>query len=435
LGEAQSFLNQLFAMSIVLVGINHKSAPVEVRELLAFTEDACATGLRALVDGNVVREGLIVSTCNRVEVLAETASERLSDTIERVSQFLSKTDSLPRSFFETHLYQHTDDEAIRHLFRVTSSLDSMVVGEPQVLGQVRRAYSIALEAGTAGRILNRLVHHAFRVAKRVRTETGIGANAVSISYMAVELGKKIFNSLEGRTALLIGAGEMAELSARHLVNAGVSRVLLANRTQERAGRLAAELGGEPVNFDELPDHLADADIIICSTAADEYLITEQMARAALSKRRNRPSFFIDISVPRNIDPAVGKIPNVFVFDIDDLESVISSNIREREREAERAELIVESEIMQFQQTLRVLDIGPTIGALRNKLQDIAKGELARQRNRLGPLTAEQEAAIQALLVSTVNKISHPLLSHMRRSYDASDAETIQAWRDIFGLEE
>ena len=383
-------------MSIVLVGINHKSAPVEVRERLAFTEDACATGLRTLVDGDVVREGLIVSTCNRVEVLAETASERLGETIERVNQFLSKTDSLPRSFFETHLYQHTDDEAVRHLFRVTSSLDSMVVGEPQVLGQVRRAYSIALEAGTAGRILNRLVHHAFRVAKRVRTETGIGANAVSISYMAVELGKKIFNSLEGHTALLIGAGEMAELSARHLISAGVSRVLLANRTEERANRLASELGGETINIDDLSAYLAEADIIICSTAADHYLITEQMAREALSKRRNRPSFLIDISVPRNIDPAVGKLPNVFVFDIDDLESVISSNIREREREAERAELIVESEIMQFQQTLRVLDIGPTIGALRNKLQDIAKGELTRQRNRLGPLTAEQETAIEAL---------------------------------------
>ncbi|MGH9873074.1 MAG: glutamyl-tRNA reductase [Pyrinomonadaceae bacterium] len=422
-------------MSIVLVGINHKSAPVEVRERLALTEEACSSGLRALVDGDVVREGLIVSTCNRVEVLAETANDRLSDTIERVNQFLSKTDSLPRSFFETHLYQHTDDEAVRHLFRVTSSLDSMVVGEPQVLGQVRRAYSIALEAGTAGRILNRLVHHAFRVAKRVRTETGIGANAVSISYMAVELGKKIFNSLEGHTALLIGAGEMAELSARHLINAGVSRVLLANRTEERAGRLAAELGGETINFAELSAYLAEADIIICSTAADQYLITEQMAREALARRRNRPSFFIDISVPRNIDPAVGKLPNVFVFDIDDLESVISSNIREREREAERAELIVESEIMQFQQTLRVLDIGPTIGALRNKLQDIARMELTRQRNRLGPLTAEQETAVEALLVSTVNKISHPLLSHMRRSYDASDAETIQAWRDIFGLEE
>ncbi|HEV7798073.1 MAG TPA: glutamyl-tRNA reductase [Pyrinomonadaceae bacterium] len=422
-------------MSIVLVGINHKSAPVEVRERLAFTEDACATGLRTLVDGEVVREGLIVSTCNRVEVLAETSSERLNDTVERVDQFLGGTDDLPRSFFEAHLYRHTDDQAIRHLFRVTSSLDSMVVGEPQVLGQVRRAYSIALEAGTAGRILNRLVHHAFRVAKRVRTETGIGANAVSISYMAVELGKKIFNSLQGRTALMIGAGEMAELSARHLLGAGVTRVLLANRTEERAERLATELGAETIKFESLSDYLAEADIIICSTAADQYVITEQMAREALSKRRNRPSFFIDISVPRNIDPAVGNIANVFVFDIDDLESVISSNIREREREAERAELIVESEIMQFQQTLRVLDIGPTIGALRNKLQDIAKEELIRQRNRLGALTAEQESAIQALLVSTVNKISHPLLSHMRRSFDASDADTIQAWRDIFGLEE
>jgi glutamyl-tRNA reductase len=422
-------------MSIVLVGINHKSAPVEVRERLAFTEEACSTGLRMLVDGEVVREGLIVSTCNRVEVLAETASERLGDTVERVNKFLGGPDDLPRSFFEAHLYRHTDDQAIRHLFRVTSSLDSMVVGEPQVLGQVRRAYSIALEAGTAGRILNRLVHHAFRVAKRVRTETGIGANAVSISYMAVELGKKIFNSLEGRTALMIGAGEMAELSARHLLNAGVTRVLLANRTEARADRLASELGAEKIEFESLSEYLAEADIIICSTAADRYVITEQMAREALSKRRNRPSFFIDISVPRNIDPAVGNIANVFVFDIDDLESVISSNIREREREAERAELIVESEIMQFQQTLRVLDIGPTIGALRNKLQDIARLELDRQRSRLGPLSAEQEIAIEALLVSTVNKISHPLLTHMRRSFDASDADTIQAWRDIFGLEE
>ncbi|HSS21039.1 MAG TPA: glutamyl-tRNA reductase [Pyrinomonadaceae bacterium] len=422
-------------MSIVLVGINHKSAPVEVRELLAFSDDACASGLRSLVDGAIVKEGLIVSTCNRVEILAATAREQLDDTVERVKQFLSQTDTLPRSAFEVHLYQHSDDEAIRHLFRVASSLDSMVVGEPQVLGQVRRAYSIALEAGTVGRILNRLVHHAFRVAKRVRTETGIGANAVSISYMAVELGKKIFNSLDGQTALLIGAGEMAELSARHLLNAGVSRLLLANRTEERANKLAAELGGEKVEFDKLSDYLAQADIVICSTAADDYVVTEAMAREALSKRRNRPSFFIDISVPRNVDPAVGKIPNVFVFDIDDLESVISSNIREREREAERAELIIESEIMQFQQTLRVLDIGPTIGALRNKLHDIARDELTRQRNRLGPLTPEQEKAIEALLVSTVNKVSHPLLSHMRRSFDASDAETIQAWRDIFGLED
>jgi len=422
-------------MSIVLVGINHKSAPIEVRERLALTPEACASGLRSLVDGEVVREGLIVSTCNRVEVLTETDCQRLDETTERVTQFLSRSDVLPRAFFEPRLYKHTDDQAIRHLFRVTSSLDSMVVGEPQVLGQVRRAYSIALEAGTAGRILNRLVHHSFHVAKRVRTETGIGVHAVSISYMAVELGKKIFDSLTGRTALLIGAGEMAELSARHLVNAGVSRLLLANRTEGPAEHLAQELGGEAVPFGDLSNHLSEADIVICSTAAKEFVITEDMAREALSKRRNRPVFFIDISVPRNIDPAVGKIPNVFVFDIDDLESVISSNIREREREAERAELIVESEIMQFQQALRALDIGPTIGALRHKLQDIARLELTRQRNRLGSLTPEQETAIEALLMATVNKISHPVLSHMRRSYETSDTDTIQAWRDIFGLEE
>src|SRR6267142_2646682 len=422
-------------MSIVLVGVNHKTAPVEVRELLAFSEKASTEGLRGLVDGEIIREGLIVSTCNRVEVLTATTTEQLHLGTQRITEFLDSARSLPAGFITKHLYSHTDDQAVRHLFRVASSLDSMVLGEPQVLGQVRREYSFAVEAGTEGRVLNQHVHHTFRVAKRIRTETGIAANAVSISYMAVELGKKIFNSLKGHTVMLIGAGEMAELSARHLVNAGASRVLIANRTEEAARRLANEFGGEVIPFEQLAEFLPEADVVICSTGSPEYVVTEPLTRQVRERRRNRPTCFIDISVPRNIDPAVGKLPNVFVFDIDDLESVISSNIREREREAERAELIVESEIMQFQQTLRVLDIGPTIGALRNKLQDIAKGELARQRNRLGPLTAEQEAAIQALLVSTVNKISHPLLSHMRRSYDSSDAETIQAWRDIFGLEE
>jgi glutamyl-tRNA reductase len=422
-------------MSIVLVGVSHKSTPLAVRELLALSDDACATGLRSLVDGEIVREGLIVSTCNRVEVLTETAAGRLNETTERIIEFLTRANELSRSQFEKDLYQHTDDQAVRHLFRVASSLDSMVVGEPQVLGQVRRAYSIALEAGTTGRILNRLVHHAFRVAKRVRTETGIAANAVSISYMAVELGKKIFDSFAGRTALLIGAGEMAELAARHLVNAGVSNVLLANRSEEPARALASELGGTPVPFNRLTEHLSRADIVICSTAADDYVVTERMMRAASAKRRNRPVFFIDISVPRNIDPAVGKIPNVFVFDIDDLESVVSSNIREREREAQRAELIVESEIMQFQQALRALEGGPAIGALKQMFQDIARHEFKRQRNRLGPLTPEQESSIEGLLFSTVNKLSHPMLSQMRHSSDASDAEIIEAWRDIFGLED
>ncbi|MGI8897934.1 MAG: glutamyl-tRNA reductase [Pyrinomonadaceae bacterium] len=422
-------------MSIVLVGVNHKTAPVEVRELLAFSEAACAEGLRALVDGDVVREGLIVSTCNRVEVLTATTSEQITQSHERISTFLSESRSLPRDQFRDYSYSHIDDQAVRHIFRVASSLDSMVVGEPQVLGQVRQAYSVALEAGTAGRVLHRLIHQAFRVAKRVRSETGIAANAVSISYMAVELGKKIFGSLKGQSVLLVGAGEMAELSARHLINAGVSRVLIANRTEESSVRLAKEFGGEAVNFERLADYLPDADIVVCSTGAGEYVVTANMAREALNRRRNRPAFFIDISVPRNLDPAIGDLPNAFIFDIDDLESVISSNIKEREREAERAELIVDSEVMQFQQGLRVMEIGPSIGALRQKLQDIARSEMIRQRNRLGPLTPEQESAIEALLLSTVNKISHPLIDRMRRSLDAGDYDSIDDGRDVFDLED
>ena len=422
-------------MSIVLVGINHKTAPVEVRELLAFSDEACSEGLRQLVDGDLVREGLIVSTCNRVEILSAITTDQIDRGAERITEFLGAAQSLPAGFLTKHLYSHTDEDAIRHIFRVASSLDSMVVGEPQVLGQVRHAYSLAVEAGTAGRVLNRLVHHTFRVAKRVRSETGIAASAVSISYMAVELGKKIFDSLKGRVVMLIGAGEMAELSARHLVNAGASRVLIVNRTEEGAQRLAQEFNGVAVPFERLADSLGEADVVICSTGAPDYVVDEKMMRAASEQRRNRPTCVIDISVPRNVDPAVGKVPNVFVFDIDDLESVISSNIREREREAERAELIVQSEVMQFQQSLRMMDIGPTIGALRQKLQELARTEMTRQRKRLGPLTAEQEAAIEALLMSTVNKISHPMLNQMRRSYEISDADTVQALRDIFGLEE
>ena len=422
-------------MSILLVGVNHKTAPVEIRERLAFNDEACAEGLRRLVDGEIVREGLIVSTCNRVEILGATSAEQLEFGAGQLKNFLDTSGRLPTGFLDQHLYRHMDEDAVRHLFRVASSLDSMVIGEPQVLGQVRHAYSLAVEAGTAGRVLNRLVHHTFRVAKRVRNETGIAANAVSISYMAVELGKKIFDSLKGGTVMLIGAGEMAELSARHLVNAGVSRVVIANRTQETAQQIADEFGGISVSLDDMDQYLAEADVVICSTGAPNYVLTEERTRKALERRRNRPTCLIDISVPRNIDPAVGNVPNVFLFDIDDLESVISSNIREREREAERAELIVQSEVMQFQQTLRLMDVGPSIGALREKFQDVARAEMARQRKRLGPLTKEQEAAIESLLLSTVKKISHPILNQMRRFYETSEPDISQAPQDPFGLEE
>ncbi len=420
-------------MSILLIGVNHKTAPVEIRERLALNDEACSAGLRQLVDGDIVREGLIVSTCNRVEILGATASDQLEFGAGKLRQFLDMAARVPEGFLDTHLYHRTDEEAVRHLFRVASSLDSMVVGEPQVLGQVRRAYALGVEAGTVGRVLNRLVHHTFRVAKRVRTETGIAANAVSISYMAVELGKKIFDSLKGCVVLLIGAGEMAELSARHLVNAGVSRVVIANRTQESARLIANEFGAATVPLGQLEQVLHEADVIICSTGAPDYVLTEERTRKALERRRNRPTCFIDISVPRNIDPAISRIPNVFLFDIDDLESVISSNIREREREAERAELIVQSEVMQFQQKLRLLDIGPSIGALRQNMQDIARAELARQRKRLGPLTQDQETAIESLLLSTVNKISHPIISQMRRLYEGSEPDA--SAKDPFGLEE
>ena len=422
-------------MSILLIGVNHKTAPVEVRERLAFNDEACAEGLRRLVDGEVVREGLIVSTCNRVEILSATPSDQIEFSSGQLKNFLDTTGRLPTGFLDGHLYRHTDEDAVRHLFRVAASLDSMVIGEPQVLGQVRHAYSIAVEAGTAGRVLNRLVHHTFRVAKRVRTETGIAANAVSISYMAVELGKKIFDSLKGSTVMLIGAGEMGELSARHLVHAGVSRVVIANRTEDAARQMADEFGAISVSLDHMDQFLAEADVIICSTGAPSYVLTEERTRKALERRRNRPTCMIDISVPRNIDPAVGNVPNVFLFDIDDLESVISSNIREREREAERAELIVQSEVMQFQQTIRLMDVGPSIGAWREKLQDVARAEMARQRKRLGPLTKEQEAAIESLLMSTVNKISHPILNQMRRFYETSEPETLQGPQDMFGHEE
>ena len=411
--------------------MSHKTAPVEVRECLAFNREACADKLNSLVDGEVVREALIVSTCNRVEVLAEFNPAHQEEGKGRVSRLLTDSNNAPHKDFSKHLYTHTELEAVRHVFRVASSLDSMVVGEPQILGQVRKAYTTAIEAGTAGRVLHRLMHQTFHVAKRVRNETGIASSAVSISYTAVELGRKIFDSLEGRTVLLVGAGEMAELAARHLVKAGASRLLLANRTEETARRLSTEFNGEVVAYDQLSTHLAMADVVICSTSAPQYIITPAMARQALESRRNRPLFFIDISVPRNIDPAVGEIPNLFIFDVDDLEAVVASNLQEREREAERAEKIVEMEVERFERSWRELDLGHEISAMKHRLEEIAQAELARQRRRLGQLSPEQERAVEALLISTVNKISHPVIQQMRRSFEAGQDNLAGVWLDAF----
>jgi glutamyl-tRNA reductase len=404
-------------MTIVLTGVSHKTAPVEVRECLALPKERGAEALRGLVDGRVVREGLIVSTCNRVEVLASVDESKVRDASARVLDFMSGARTATRELLSRHTYTRSDFEAVRHVFRVASSLDSMVVGEPQILGQVREAYTRAVEAGTAGRVLHRLMHHAFHTAKRVRSETAIASSAVSVSYAAVELGRKILETLEGRTVLLVGAGEMAELAARHLKNAGASRLLIANRTHEIARRVASEFGGEAVAFESLAGHLASADIVICSTGAREFVITPELAARARAARRNQPTFYVDISVPRNVDPKVAELDNLFVFDVDDLEAVVASNIREREKEAERAELIVECEARQFEQVLRGLDVGAAVGAFRQELQEIARCEFAKGRKRLGELTPEQERAVEALLISTANKIAHPAIQVMRRSLD------------------
>ena len=422
-------------MAIVLTGVSHKTAPVEVRERLAFAKDSLAESLRALVDGQLVREGMILSTCNRVEVLADVDPARFDEGRAAVARFLTSRGGGGREDFAAHTYVHTEEAAVRHLFRVAASLDSMVLGEPQILGQVRQAYADACNAGTAGRALHRLLHKTFHTAKRVRTETDISASAVSVSYAAVELGRKILGTLEGRTVLLVGAGEMAELAARHLRKAGALRILVANRTHETAVRLAAEFGGEAVAYERFPQFLAEADIVLCSTGARRHIVTEQMARAARELRRNRPSFFIDISVPRNVDPRVGEVANLFVFDVDDLESVVTSNLREREREAVRAGEIVSAETAEFMKSLRSLDIGPTIVSLKERVRGVAFEEYGRQRARLGDLTPEQERAVERLLASTVNKISHPLIERLRRACDSGSAEGVLARGEGLGLDD
>lgn len=422
-------------MAILLVGLNHKTAPVELREQLAFGEGTFSDGLQSLVGDGFFREALIVSTCNRVEVLAETGDRSEGESADHIRAVLGQLRAVESRSFQEHLYQYSDDAAVRHVFRVAASLDSLVVGEAQILGQVRRAYSAAVEAGTAGRVLNRLIHSAFRVAKRVRTETGIAANAVSISYMAVELGRKVFGNLAQRKVLVVGAGEMAELAVKHLVSAGVSRVMVANRTPEAARELAAAFDGEAIEFEDLGRRLGDADIVICSTGADHFVITREMAQEALRQRRQNPICLVDISVPRNIDPAIAELSNAFIFDIDDLEAVIASNIREREREAHLAELIIESEVMQFQQALRSLDIGPALGGVRKRMQDIAREEMARQRNRLGELTPAQELAVEQILLATVNKISHPLMQSLRTAHETGDVADVAAWCEQFNSAE
>lgn len=421
-------------MSYLLVGASHRSAPVDIREKLAFGDEEIAPALNHLVDRSTIDEAIIVSTCNRVEIVASATGNGAA--LSRVIDFLGSSRSVTRNLLERHTYSRSDGDAVRHLFRVASSLDSMVVGEPQILGQVRDAYRRGVDAGTVGRQLSGLMQCALATAKRVRTETAIGANAVSVSYVAVELGRKIFGSLKEKTVMLVGAGEMAELAVQHLLEAGASRILVANRTRERAEELASRYAAEAVAFEAFGSRMADADVVICSTGADGYVVEARQVASAMEARRNRPVCLIDISVPRQVNPRVGEIDGVFLFDMDDLQRVVESNIREREREASVAEEIVDDEVTKFLVRLRTSDIGPTVTELKDRLNEVAACEYERLRRKLGDLTPEQEEAIRSVLLpSIINKISHPIIKHMRdsASADTDVAESVSIWRRIFRL--
>ena len=398
-------------MDILVVGINHHTAPVEVRERLAFADEELPAALETLMAEDSLREAMILSTCNRVEVWA--AAEAPAAVREVLANHLAKARGVDPETLRPLLYAREGLEAVAHLFRVAASLDSMVVGEPQILGQVKAAYAQAHAAGAAGPLLSRAVHAAFRAAKRIRTETAIARSAVSVSYAAVELARKIFGDLGGKAVLLLGAGEMSELAARHFRDRGIARLLVANRTPGRAEELARQIGGEALPSLEAALHNAEADIVLCSTAAPGYLVTRVDAQRLLAARRHRPVFFIDIAVPRNVEPSVNELDGAYLYDIDDLQAVVESNRKEREREAERAEALVLEELDRFAGRLADRAAVPTIRSLRERVEEIRQEELARTLGRLKEASPETRAAVEALSASLVNKILHTPIQRLK----------------------
>jgi glutamyl-tRNA reductase len=417
--------------NIVVLGLNHKTAPVEIREKLSFSVAEVEETLPRLSRLPGIREAMFLSTCNRVEIYF--TCDEVDAAAADVRAFLAAYHEIPLDLFSRCLYVHNSHEAVCHVFRVASSLDSMVLGEPQILGQIKDAYRTALKHRASGVVLNRLLHKAFSVAKRVRTETGVASSAVSISYAAVELARKIFESLGGKVAMLVGAGEMAELAAQHLLSNGVERVVVANRTFERGLKLAESFGGEAIRFEELHEQLAHVDIVISSTGAPHLVITADNVRAVMRRRRQRPIFFIDIAVPRDIDPAINEIDNAYLYDIDDLQHVIEANISERRREALKAERIVEEEAVKFKGWLQVLEVVPTITSLHDKAEVIRQQELKKTLAHLKDLPQEHAAAIDVLTCSIVHKLLHDPIICLKCPGKEREA-LLDACRRLFNLD-
>ncbi len=421
-------------MRLIVTGLNHRTAPVEVREKLAFDEAGIPAALGSLKQRPGLMEGMILSTCNRVEITVAADDE--SDATEAIEGFIAESRSVERDWVSPFLYRHDGQDAIRHLFRVASSLDSMIVGEPQILGQLKAAYARAKECGAASGFLDLIVTRAFSVAKRVRSETDIGQSAVSVSYAAVELAREIFGSLTGKRVLIVGAGKMAESAARHLKRAGVSEILVTNRTRGRAESMAEEFGGRVIEYDKFFNALPDVDILIASSGAPHYIVTRDQMRGVIGRRKNRPMFLIDIAVPRNIEPDVNKLDNVFLYDIDDLDRVVQSNLKGRIEVAVEAEDIIREEVERMTLRLKSREVAPTIVSLQEQLSTLAAAEIERNRAKLGSLTPQQEEAIQMIARGIVNKVAHGPITELRRqAADEGGVHLVNMVRRLFRLGE
>ncbi len=419
-------------MRLLVTGLNHRTAPVEVRERVAFSEGSLPGALLNLKGRAGLLEGMILSTCNRVEIAV--TSEETSDPNPCVNAFLSDAHQLGQPALAQYFYRYEGRDAIRHIFRVAASLDSMVVGEPQILGQLKGAYAAAKAAGSVNGFLELVLTRAFSVAKRVRSETEIGQSAVSISYAAVELAREIFGSLNNRKVLLVGAGKMSELAARHLRRSGAANIFVTNRTRERADTMAKLFDGKVVDYEKFHQMLPEVDIVITSSGAPHYIINRDEMKKVIEKRRNRPMFLIDIAVPRNIEPAVNQLDNVFLYDIDDLEKVIQTNLKGRLKEAEQAEEIIAEEVERLVLRLKTREVTPTIVGLQEHLEQVRQAEIHRLRGKFGTLTPQQEEALEALTKGIMNKIAHGPISELRKhAGDPDGLFIVDVIRKIFRL--
>ena len=421
-------------VNLILVGVNHKTTPVEIREKLAFTKGKIEESVDRLFNFPDIIEHTILSTCNRVEIYARANCQ--DSAIKAIKQFICDFHEVSPVELEDHFYSYRNEEAVEHLFRVSSSLDSMILGEAQILGQVKDAYSLAKDLRSTGLVLNQLFEKAFSIAKKVREETGIAERSVSISSAAVELAQKIFDDLENRTVMLVGTGEMAELAAKHLISYGVKTVYVTSRTYDRAANLARTLNGSALDFEAFKNELHRADIVITSTSAPNFIIKKEIVEKAIHERKNKPIFFIDIAVPRDIEPDVNDLENVYLYDIDDLHVVVSANIKEREKEAENAMNFISQEVTKFNNWVGALDAVPTIVEIRKKAENIRKQEIEKTLKKISHLSEDDKQLLRQMSSSMINKILHKPTIKLKQKTQSEDGHVyLKAIRHLFHLDD